>query len=109
MYQLTFSQQSTSVVNKLAQSMQMQLIDFLSGLNFERESLLEFGKITRNKTIYYRIRWKEFRIYFECTGEDALTIHYLLPKHTWDDFLFRVKLPLKETAIEEKLLDDLEK
>ncbi|MDR0755963.1 MAG: cytotoxic translational repressor of toxin-antitoxin stability system [Puniceicoccales bacterium] len=108
MYQLTFSQQSTSVLNKLAQSMQMQLIDFLSGLNFEQESLLEFGKIIRNKTTYYRIRWKEFRIYFECTGDNALAIHYLLPKHTWDDFLFRVKLPLKEAAVEEKLLENLE-
>ena len=114
MYQLTFSKQSSSVLDKLNRSVQMRLIDFLSGLNFGKDSLLEFGQIVREKTTYYRVRWEQLRIYLECVGEQSLVVHYLLPRHTWNDFLFRAKLPFNEEKIEKdntfwEFLEHLEK
>ena len=100
MYQLTFSKQSNSVLNKMSKEMQMRLIDFLSSLNFEKKSLIEFGQIIRDKTTFYRIRWEQLRFYFECTSDRTLIVHYLLPLHTWNDFLFRAKLPFNEEKIE---------
>ena len=76
----------------------MHLIDFLSSFSFE--SVDGFEKIVRNGKTYYRLHWKDFRIYFESLSEKEFLIHYLIPKHTWNDFLFRSKLPFNEKAIE---------
>ena len=100
MYQVTFSKQSASIFKCLHQDTQMQLMDYLSRLDITHESLNNLGKIIRDKKTYYRIRWQDLRIYFECSSDDNLTIHFLLPKHTWNDFLFRTKLPFNEEIVE---------
>ena len=98
MHQLTFDTQSKSVFRRLAQKKQLQLMAFLSDLNFENTA--QIGKFKRDDKTLYRLRWQDLRIYFECAKEDLFIIHYLLPKHTWNDFLLRANLPLDEDAIE---------
>ena len=95
---LTFSAQSNTILKHLSQKQQLNLIAFLTDFNFE--NVEDLGKIVREQKTYYRIRWNDFRIYFECLSEQKLLVHYLLPKHTWNDFLFRSKLPFNEEMIE---------
>ena len=95
---LTFSAQSNAILQHLSQEQQLKLIAFLTDFNFE--NVEDLGKIVRGQKTYYRIRWNDFRIYFECTSEQTRLVHYLLPKHTWNDFLFRSKLPFNEEMIE---------
>lgn len=98
MHQLTFSTQSNVVLQHMSQEQQMQLIEFLGQFEFENSTNL--GRIIRGDKTFYRLRWHDFRIYFESVSENTFVIHYLLPKHTWNDFLFRFKLPFNEEAIE---------
>ncbi len=97
MHQLTFSKQSNLALQHMSQDQQMQLIKALGEVDFERSSL---GKIARGARTFYRLRWNDFRIYFESVSEDTFIIHYLIPKHTWNDFLFRTNLPFNEEMIE---------
>ncbi len=98
MHQLTFSSQSNRVLKYMSQEQQMQLIDFLGSFDLEKAS--NFGKIVRGAKTYYRLRWNEFRIYLEALEEGTFVIHYLIAKHTWNDFLFRTNLPFNEEMIE---------
>lgn len=116
MYQLTFSDQSLAELNHLEVSIQMKLMETLSALNFEElESNPILGRFARGKTIYNRVRIDDFRIYFERKEANLLYVHYILHKHTWNDFLFRFKLPFNdESAIEKdssfwKFLESLKK
>ena len=86
------------VFRRLSQRKQLQLMAFLSDLDFENTA--QIGKFKRDDKTLYRLRWQDLRIYFECAKEDLFIIHYLLPKHTWNDFLLRANLPLDEDAIE---------
>lgn len=52
-----------------------------------------FGAIERDGKRLYRYRAKDYRIYFEKTGE-GITVHRVLHKNTIRDFLFRAKLPM---------------
>lgn len=98
MHQLIFSSQCKQVLNRMTQEQQMQLIDCLGRFDFNLSN--NYGKILRDTKCYFRLRWQEFRVYFEKTDEHTFTIHYLLPKHTWNDFLFRTKLPFNEEEVE---------
>ena len=71
---------------------------FLSDLNFEDTT--QIGRIMRGNKTLYRLRWQGLRIYFECAEEGVFVIHYLLPKHTWEDFCLRSNLPVDEVAVE---------
>lgn len=98
MHQLTFSTQSNAILSHMSQKQQLKLVDFLGSFPFEKSKNL--GKIIRGTKTYFRLRWTEFRIYLEQLNEDAFVVHYLIPKHTWNDFLFRFKLPFNEDSIE---------
>lgn len=98
MRQLTFDTQSRSVFRRLSQKKQLQLMSFLSDLDFEDTTRV--GRITRGEKTFYRLRWRGLRVYFECTKEGVFVVHYLLPRHTWNDFLLRANLPLNKEAIE---------
>ena len=54
-----------------------------------------FGVIEREGKKLYRYRAKDYRIYFEQRPE-GITIHRVLNKNTFRDFLFRSKLPVAE-------------
>ena len=115
MYQVIFSAQSMTELELLGLENQLLVLNRLSALDFEAmEKDPCFGKFTRDNKIYYRVRLEEFRVYFE-KQEEVLNVHYILPKHTWNDFVFRFKLPFNdELAIEKdnffwKYLDSLRK
>ena len=55
----------------------------------------KFGVIEREGKKLYRYRAKDYRIYFEQRAE-GVTVHRVLHKNTFRDFLFRSKLPMAE-------------
>jgi len=55
----------------------------------------QFGIIERDGKKLFRYRAKDLRIYFEAIDEGVL-VHRVLNKNTFQDFLFRAKLPLSE-------------
>ncbi|HAE11325.1 MAG TPA: cytotoxic translational repressor of toxin-antitoxin stability system [Opitutae bacterium] len=100
MFQVTFSDQSLSVLNSLPQAEQLSLMDKLSSLT---NSILSgtdngIGRFQRNGKTFYRLRLDELRIYFEKINI-ALHCHFILPKNSLNDFLFRCKMPASEEAV----------
>ena len=100
MFQVTFSNQSLSVLNSLSQAEQLSLIDKLSSLT---NSILVgsdtgVGRFQRKGKFFYRLRLDELRVYFEKI-DIALHCHFILPKNSLNDFLFRCKMPASEEAV----------
>lgn len=104
MHQLTFSDQSMSIMSQLSMQQKMHFIESLSNINMDNfvGDTAIYGRFTRDKTTYYRTRIDEFRIYFERRSQNILFVNYILPKHTWSDFLFRFKLPFNDEVAVEK-------
>jgi mRNA-degrading endonuclease RelE of RelBE toxin-antitoxin system len=103
MFEVNFSEQSMRELNRLDPFMQMTLVEKLSGV---RQQQLEhpgdeLGCFQRGGRTYYRIRAGEFRIYFEARDQ-SLYAHYILPKNSLTDFLFRFKMPVKDDFIFEQ-------
>lgn len=116
MYQVTFSEQSLSELNKLDKLAQLELIEPISNLRpadlaQPREPL---GRFSRGSRTYYRLRAGDYRFYFEAQ-DDTLHTHYILHKNSLEDFLLRNKLPVSEQQLVEqhskfwKYLDSLTK
>ena len=61
----------------------------------------KFAKMERDGRKLYRFRSEEYRIYFAVEG-DSVVVHRVLHKGTFQDFLFRSKLPIHE---DEALVD----
>lgn len=103
MFQVNFSEQSMLTLNELDTRSQLMLIEIVSSLSQEQlnNPNEELGRFQRNGTTYYRVRAREFRIYFEQQGE-ALFGHYILHKNTLTDFIFRSKLPITEEFMVEQ-------
>ena len=91
MYSITFNSQCQAVLGKLTQDKQLQLVDFLS--NFDAQKVPAADQIKRDNKLFYRLKWEAFRIYIESTPKGTLIVHSILSKHSWNDFLFRAKLP----------------
>lgn len=98
MYQVTFSNQSINELNKLNPTDQMEIIELLS--NIHPDNLVNgsetVGQFNRDGRVFYRLRPKNFRIYFEVQKDSILQCNYILPQHTLTDFIFRFKLPISE-------------
>jgi mRNA interferase RelE/StbE len=83
MYQVNFSEQSMKELNQLDITKQMEIAEIISSITKEAlanptEALQSFH---RDKTVYYRVRANDFRIYFELKDEQ-LFAHYILHKNT---------------------------
>lgn len=105
MYQVTFSNQSMSELNKLDKLTQLEIIESFGALTAEQleSGLPEIGKIRRGSKVFYRLRTGDYRIYFEVIEEtQTLHAHYILHQHTLADFVFRFKLPFKEETMFEQ-------
>jgi mRNA interferase RelE/StbE len=103
MYQVNFSEQSMKELNRLDITKQMEIAEIISSITKEAlanptEALQSFH---RDKTVYYRVRANDFRIYFELKDEQ-LFAHYILHKNTLSDFIFRTKLPVNEEFLAEQ-------
>jgi mRNA interferase RelE/StbE len=103
MFQVTFSDQSMSELNKLAKLDQLALIGPLSTLTPAElaDPHEPLGRLKRGRKTYYRLRSGEHRIYFEVKG-DAVHTHYILHSNTLTDFVFRTKLPITEEQLVEQ-------
>src|ERR671918_1394474 len=99
MFQIIFNELSAGEISALPKKLQLELLaefqilpEDLDHLDSER-----FGVIQREGKKLYRYRAKDYRIYFEKTDE-GVTVHRVLHKNTFRDFLFRSKLPVSEDA-----------
>lgn len=103
MFQVTFSEQSLSILDELTRAEQLKIIESMSLLGNDLASgkNTNVGKFNRSGKEIYRLRYEELRIYFEKSGS-ALHCVYILPKHSVQDFLIRCKLPSSDEAVLEK-------
>ncbi len=105
MYQVTFSNQSMTELNKLDKLSQLEIMESFGSLTQQQleSGLPEIGKIHRGGKVYYRLRTGDYRVYFEIqNGGTTLHAHYILHHHTLADFIFRFKLPFKEETMFEQ-------
>ena len=82
-------------LNKLPANEQMGLMEILSNVDPEDPcGSNDLGSFNRSGKIFYRLRPKGLRIYFEILEGGILFCHYILQPHTLTDFVFRFKLPV---------------
>lgn len=95
MYQIIFNELSAGEMAALPKTLQLDLLAEFQIMPGELDRLDEskFGVIEREGKKLYRYRAKDYRIYFERTAE-GITVHRVLHKNTFRDFLFRSKLPM---------------
>lgn len=103
MFQVTFSEQAISELNKLDTLAQLAAVEPISGvkagdLEKPREPL---GRFQRSGHTLYRLRAGDLRFYFEVRGT-TLFVLYILHQHSLEDFLLRNKLPVSETQLAEQ-------
>ena len=100
MFQVTFSDQSLSVLNSLPQADQLSLMEKLSSMTKDilTDSDTGIGRFQRNGKVFYRLRLEELRVYFEKINI-ALHCHFILPKNSLNDFLVRCKMPSSDEAV----------
>ena len=100
MFQIIFNQISAAEMARLPQQLQLDLLAEFEVLPKDLAELEtagggKFGVIERDGKRLYRYRAKDYRIYFERTGE-GVVVHRVLHKNTIRDFLFRANLPMAE-------------
>ena len=97
MFQIIFNEISAAEISALPTMQQMDLLSEFKVTPEDLENLDEerFGKIEREGKTLYRYRANELRIYFE-VEEEGVLVHRVLHKNTFQDFLFRTKMPLSE-------------
>jgi mRNA-degrading endonuclease RelE of RelBE toxin-antitoxin system len=97
MFQIVFNAISAAEMAALPKEMQLDLLAEFQFLPDDLEQLdsEKYGTIERDGKTLRRFRAKDYRIYFEKTGE-GLMVHRVLHKNTIRDFLFRSKLPMTE-------------
>jgi mRNA-degrading endonuclease RelE of RelBE toxin-antitoxin system len=99
MFQIIFNELSAAEMSALPKRLQLDLLAEFQILPEDLDHLdaKRFGVIERKGKKLYRYRAKDYRIYFEQRAE-GITIHRVLHKNTFRDFLFRSKLPMSEDA-----------
>ncbi len=84
-------------MSALPKSLQLDLLAQFQIMpeDLDKLNTKKFGVIERAGKKLYRYRAKDYRIYFEKRAE-GVTVHRVLHKNTFRDFLFRSKLPMAE-------------
>ena len=97
MFQIIFNELSAAEMSALPKTLQLDLLAEFQILPTDLDHLDEskFGVIQREGKKLYRYRAKDYRIYFE-KREEGVTVHRVLHKNTFRDFLFRSKIPMAE-------------
>ena len=97
MFQIIFNDLSAAEMAALPKRLQLELLAEFQILPKDLDHLDQkrFGVIEREGKKLYRYRAKEYRIYFDKRPE-GITVHRVLHKNTFRDFLFRSKLPMAE-------------
>ena len=99
MFQIIFNELSAAEMSALPKTLQLDLLAEFQILPEDMDHLdaKRFGLIEREGKKLYRYRAKDYRIYFE-KRDEGVTVHRVLHKNTFRDFLFRSKLPMSEDA-----------
>jgi mRNA-degrading endonuclease RelE of RelBE toxin-antitoxin system len=97
MFQIVFTPLSSSEMSALPKPLQLEILSEFHVLtpDFAETNPDKFGTIRQGERTLYRFRAKDWRIYFEKTG-NGLTVHRVLHKNTLKDFFFRSALPVAE-------------
>ncbi len=97
MLQIVFNEISAAEISQLGTLEQLELLDEFKVSQDDLDHLEDdrFGKIERDGKTLYRFRSKDWRFYFE-VSEGRVVVHRVLHKNTFQDFLFRSKLPVGE-------------
>ena len=97
MFQIIFNELSAAEMAALPKPLQLDLLAEFQILPEDLDNLdaSRFGVIEREGKKLHRYRAKDYRIYFEKRPE-GITVHRVLHKNTFRDFLFRSKLPMAE-------------
>ena len=97
MFQIIFNELSAAEMSALPKRLQLDLLAEFQILPEDLDNLdvSRFGVIEREGKKLHRYRAKDYRIYFEKRAE-GITVHRVLHKNTFRDFLFRSKLPMAE-------------
>ena len=97
MLQIVFNEISAAEISQLDTLEQLELLDEFKVTEDDLEHLEDerFGRMDRDGKVLYRFRSKDWRFYFE-VDDNKVVVHRILHKNTFQDFLFRSKLPLGE-------------
>lgn len=97
MFQVIFNEISAAELSQLPTLTQLELLDEfqVTPEDLENPDGDKFGLLERDGMTLFRYRAKDVRIYFSAT-EEGILVHRVLNKNTFQDFLFRTKLPLSE-------------
>ena len=97
-FQIIFNEISAAEISQLPTMMQMEVLSEFQVTPEDLEDLDgdRFGSLEREGKKLYRYRAKDVRIYFEVTDDHSVLVHRVLTKNTFQDFLYRTKLPLSE-------------
>ncbi len=106
MFQIIFNELSAAEISQLPTLDQLALLsefkvhpEDLEGID-ENESDAPFGQIERDGKTLYRYRAGDVRIYFEVTeNHQSIVVHRVLNANTFQDFLFRAKLPVGDDEV----------
>ena len=97
MLQIVFNEISAAEISQLGTLEQLELLDEFKVQEEDLENMEDerFGRMSRDGKTLYRFRSRDWRFYFE-VAEGQVIVHRVLHKNTFQDFLFRAKLPLGE-------------
>jgi len=101
MFQVVFNDISAAEMAALPTELQLDLLCDFEVLpeELEKADPERFGVIERDGKRLFRYRVKDYRIYFERVPE-GITVHRVLHKNTFRDFLFRASLPMPTEDVE---------
>ncbi|MEM9280384.1 MAG: hypothetical protein AAGA96_01030 [Verrucomicrobiota bacterium] len=103
MFQIIFNEISAAEISQLPTVDQLTVLNEFQVHpedleNLEAESAdTPFGRIDRDGKTLYRYRAGEVRLYFEVSDDrESIIVHRVLNANTFQDFLYRTKLPVAE-------------
>jgi mRNA-degrading endonuclease RelE of RelBE toxin-antitoxin system len=101
MFQVVFNAISAAEMSALPTELQLDLLSDFEVLpeDVDKADPERFGLIEREGKKLFRYRVKDYRIYFERAPE-GITVHRVLHRNTFRDFLFRASLPMPTEDVE---------
>ena len=101
MFQVVFNAISAAEMSALLTELQLDLLSDFEVLpeDVDKADPERFGLIERDGKKLFRYRVKDYRIYFERAPE-GITVHRVLHRNTFRDFLFRASLPMPTEDVE---------
>lgn len=101
MFQIVFNEISAAEMASMPTELQLDLLANFEVPPEDGEGTDggRYGVIEREGKRLYRYRAKDYRIYFERSAE-GITVHRVLHRNTFRDFLFRTSLPMPDEDME---------